>query len=280
MATWFITGCSTGLGRELATAVLGAGHNAIVTAREPASVEDIVAAYPERALATALDVTDKDAVRHAIALAEERFGGIDILVNNAGYGYRAAVEEADDGEVNALFATNFFGPVSVIKAALPAMRARGAGTIVNISSIAARLAMPGSAFYSATKFALEGMTDSLRREVEPLGIRVLIVEPGAFRTDFAGRSLHGSTSGIDAYDDTAGKRRKGTDKTDGTQPGDPARAARVIIETVEKQVLPVRLLLGSDAVDIVGKEIDRQREEIAAWRDISVTTDFASSHRS
>jgi NAD(P)-dependent dehydrogenase (short-subunit alcohol dehydrogenase family) len=274
MTTWFITGCSTGLGRSLATAVLEAGLNAVVTARDPGSIADIIARYPETAFATALDVTDKEAVSRAVHLAEGRFGGIDVLVNNAGYGYRAAVEEADDAEVQALFATNFFGPVALIRAALPGMRSRRSGTIINISSISARLAMPGSAFYAATKFALEGMSDALRRELEPLGIRVLIIEPGAFLTDFAGRSLRGATSGLDAYDSTAGARRKGSDKTHGTQQGDPDRAAKVMMETVAGESLPVRLLLGSDAAEIVGQEIDRQRDEIATWRGISISTDF------
>lgn len=276
MTTWFITGCSTGLGRSLAQAVLAAGFNAVVTARDPSSVADIVAHHPQRALAVGLDVTDPSSVNEALALARSRFGGIDILVNNAGYGYRAAVEEADDAEVAALFDTNFFGPVSLIKAALPDMRARGSGTIVNISSIAGRLAMPGSAFYSASKFALEGMSDALRRELAPLGIHVLIVEPGAFRTDFAGRSLRGASEGLPAYDGTAGPRRKGSDSSDGTQPGDPERAARVILETVARPVLPVRLLLGSDAVAIVREEIDRQRRELEEWAAVSITTDFGN----
>lgn len=274
MATWFITGCSTGLGRSLAVAVLEAGFNAVVTARDTATIEDIVHDHPDTALAVQLDVNDKGDVAAALRAAEDRFGAIDVLVNNAGYGYRAAVEESDEAEVAAMFATNFFAPVSIIKAALPGMRARGSGTIVNISSIAARLAMPGSAFYSASKFALEGMSDALRRELEPLGLRVLMVEPGAFRTDFAGRSLRGATSGIAAYDTTAGQRRKGADTTDGTQPGDPDRAARVLIETLARPELPVRLLLGSDAVAIVGAEIERQRDEIAQWSEISATTDF------
>lgn len=274
MTTWLITGCSTGLGRSLAQATLKAGFNVVVTARDPASVQDIVAAYPTTAAALALDVTDKDAVREAVRVAEARFGGIDVLVNNAGYGYRAAVEEGDEREVAALFATNFLGPVSMIKAALPGMRARRSGAIINISSIAARRAAPGSGYYSATKFALEGMSDALRREVAPLGIKVLIVEPGAFRTDFAGRSLHGSTSGLDDYAATSGPRRKGKDKTHGTQPGDPDRAAEVIIDVIAGETLPVRLLLGSDAVAMVGEEVDAQRAEIAQWRETSAKTDF------
>lgn len=274
MKIWFITGCSTGLGRSLALAALEAGHRVAVTARDTDDVADIVGAHPDASVGIALDVTDPEAVVDAIGRAEARFEGIDVLVNNAGYGYRAAVEESDDAEVRRQFATNFFGPLAVIKAALPSMRERGTGTIVNVSSIAARLAMPGSAFYSASKFALEGLSDALRREVEPLGLRVLMVEPGAFRTDFAGRSLRGESGGIAAYDGNAGARRKGSDATDGTQPGDPDRAARVIMETVARDELPVRLLLGSDAVSIVGEEIERQRAEIEEWRDVSRTTDF------
>lgn len=274
MTTWLITGCSSGLGRYLAQAVLQAGFNAVVTARNPAKVQDIVEAYPETALAAALDVTDQETIEDVVRQAEARFGSIDVLINNAGYGYRAAVEEGEDNQVTDLFATNFFGAVSMIKAVLPGMRARRSGTIVNITSIAARLAMPGSAYYSATKFALEGLSDALRKEVEPLGIRVLIVEPGAFRTDFAGRSLHGSATVISDYDATVGPRRKDNDKTGGTQPGDPVRAAKVLIDVIGEKKLPVRLLLGSDAVQVVGTEVEAQLKEIRDWTSVSVRTDF------
>lgn len=277
MTTWLITGCSTGLGRNLAQAVLEAGFNAVVTARNPETVQNIVAAYPETALAAALDVTDKSAVARVVAQAEERFGSIEVLVNNAGYGYRAAVEEGEDQQIADLFATNFFGALSMIKAVLPGMRARHTGTIVNITSIAAQLAMPGSAYYSATKFALEGLSDALRRECEPLGIRVLIVEPGAFRTDFAGRSLQGVATEIGDYKETAGPRRKENDKTDGTQPGDPARAAQILIEVIGGEKLPVRLLLGSDAVQIVSTEVAAHLEEIKEWTHVSIRTDFPAS---
>lgn len=277
MKTWLITGCSSGLGRNLAHAVLDAGFNAVVTARNPATVKDIVAAYPQTALAAALDVSDKGAVERVVKLAEERFGGIDVLVNNAGHGYRAAVEEGEDDQVAELFATNFFGAVSMIKAVLPGMRARRSGAIVNVTSIAARLAMPGSAYYSATKFALEGVSDALRREVEPLGIKVLIVEPGAFRTDFAGRSLHGAATTIADYDESVGPRRKENDKTHGTQPGDPARAAKLLIKVIGGKTLPVRLLLGSDAVQIVGTEVAAHLKEIQEWTSVSVRTDFPAA---
>ena len=226
MTTWLITGCSTGLGRSLAEAVLEAGSNAVVTARDPRAVEDLVSAYPRTGAAVALDVTKTDQVARAVEFAEQRFGGVDVLVNNAGYGYRGAVEEGDAEEVADLFATNVFGAVAMIKAVLPGMRARRRGAILNVSSIAGRLAAPGSGYYSATKFALEGMSDALRKEVGPLGIRVVVVEPGAFRTDFAGRSLRQAGAAIPDYARTAGPRRKENDGTHGTQPGDPARGAR------------------------------------------------------
>lgn len=221
-------------------------------------------------------MTDKKQVEEVVRSTEERFGGIDVLVNNAGYGYRAAVEEGEDDEVEQLFATNFFGTVSMIKAALPGMRARRRGTILNVSSIAGRLAAPGSGYYAASKFAMEGMSDALRKELAPLGIRVTIVEPGAFRTDFAGRSLQQSKIRIDDYAATAGPRRKENDKTHGTQPGDPARAASALLDLVTRSELPAHLLMGSDAVRIVAGELDTQRREIDAWKDLSTTSDFAS----
>ena len=198
MSTWLITGCSTGLGRSLAEAVIGAGHNAVVTARDVARVTDLADATPERVLAVALDVTNPGQVASAVQQADERFGGIDVLVNNAGYGYRAAVEEGDDADVRTLFETHFFGTVAMIKAVLPGMRARRSGAIVNISSIGAQLTPVGSGYYSAAKAAIEGLSGSLHDELAPLGISVTVVEPGAFRTDFAGRSLmqsrHASTT--------------------------------------------------------------------------------------
>lgn len=274
MATWFITGCSSGLGRQLAVTALAAGFNVVVTARNPATLQDVAASYPEKALVASLDVTNEMMIKQVVQQAEQRFGSIDVLINNAGYGYRAAVEEGDSNQVANLFATNFFGAVSVIKAVLPGMRARHCGTIVNITSIGARLAMPGSGYYSATKFALEGLSDALRKEIDPLGIRVLIVEPGAFRTDFAGRSLVGSKTMISDYDETVGPRRKTQDKTDGTQPGDPARAAKVLLNVIGETKLPLRLLLGTDAVQIVGKELAHQVQEIKTWESMSGQTDF------
>ncbi|GAF44264.1 oxidoreductase [Rhodococcus wratislaviensis] len=275
MTTWFITGTSSGLGAALARAVLEHGDNAVITARNADHVQDLVAAHPNSTLAVPLDVTDHDQVVAAVSAANDRFGGIDVLVNNAGHGYRAAVEEAAVDEVDELFATNFFGPVDLIKQVLPQMRSRRSGTIVNVSSIGAPRSNPASGYYTATKAALEGMSDALNREVAPLGIRVMVLEPGAFRTDFSGRSLNQSSTVIDDYADTAGKRRKENDHTHGTQQGDPDRAAQVIIATVEGKDAPFRLLLGTDAIQIVREELQGRIDEIDEWAHVSATTDFA-----
>lgn len=274
MSTWLITGCSTGLGRALATAVLEAGHDAVVTARDPQVLAELGDSFPETAAVVPLDVRDHDQVVEAVEVAKDRFGGIDVLVNNAGYGYRSALEEGDPAEVEQLFATNFFGAVDVMKQVLPGMRERGAGTIVNVSSIAGRTSQPGSGYYSATKFALEGASDALAKEVGPLGVRVVIVEPGGFRTDFAGRSLTQSAEPIGDYADTAGLRRKENDTVDGRQPGDPARAAHAILQVVASDDPPLRLLLGSDALRRAEGELVGQRADIDAWVDVTRSTDF------
>jgi NAD(P)-dependent dehydrogenase (short-subunit alcohol dehydrogenase family) len=275
MSTWLITGCSTGLGRALAEAVLDRGDHAVITARDVKSLDDLAKAYPDTALALGLDVTDDEQVAAAVRQAQDVFGGVDVLVNNAGYGYRAAVEEGNPADVQRLFATNFFGPVALIKAALPGMRARRSGAIVNISSIGARRCPPGSGYYSASKAALEAMTSSLRKEVEPLGIKVIAVEPGGFRTDFSGRSLMQSATAIDDYAETAGQRRKENDTVHGTQPGDPARAARAIIEVVATPRPPSLLLLGADALATTTAILDGQRAEVEDWRELSESTGFA-----
>ncbi|WP_433366622.1 oxidoreductase [Actinoplanes sp. CA-142083] len=272
--TWLITGCSTGLGRALAEAVLERGDNAAVTARDVTAVEDLTKAYASNALALALDVTDASQVAAATRAATERFGAIDVLVNNAGYGYRAAVEEGDPGDVQTLFDTNFFGAVAMIKAVLPGMRARRSGAIVNISSIGAKVCPPGSGYYAAVKSALEGMTGSLRKEVAPLGITAMAVEPGGFRTDFAGRSLTQSATAIADYADTAGKRRKENDPTHGTQPGDPSRAAEAIIKAVSSPAPPAMLVLGNDALSAYAAVLDAQRAELEEWREVSAATDL------
>ncbi|PWC06256.1 oxidoreductase [Mycetocola zhujimingii] len=274
MSTWLITGCSTGLGRALATAVLAHGNNVVVTARDASSVQDIVDTSPDSALALSLDVTDPAQVESAVREAERRFGTVDVLVNNAGYGYRSAVEEATPEDVQRLFDTNFFGAVAMIKAVLPAMRERRSGAIVNISSIGVRLTPPGSGYYAASKAALEGMSGSLRKELEPLGIAVTVVEPGGFRTDFAGRSLAQSEIAIPDYAETAGKRRKENDTVHGTQPGNPALAAEAIITAVESPEAPLLLLLGADAIDGFETLAARERNDADTWRDLSLSTGY------
>ena len=276
--TWLITGCSTGLGRSLADAVLAKGHRAVVTARDADTVKDFTTAYPETALALALDVTDPSQVTEAVRAAEERFGAVDVLVNNAGYGYRAALEEGDDDDVQRLFATNVFGPVAMMKAVLPGMRARRSGAIVNISSIGARGCAPGSGYYSASKAALEGLSGSAQKELEPLGITVTIVEPGGFRTDFAGRSLTQSTDPIGDYAETAGTRRKEHDTAHGNQPGDPAKAAEAIISAVEAESTPRFLLLGQDALAGYRAVAKAQAADIEAWESVSAGTGFDESN--
>jgi NAD(P)-dependent dehydrogenase (short-subunit alcohol dehydrogenase family) len=275
MSTWLITGCSTGLGRDLARAVLEHGDQAVVTARDPGTVTDLAEAHPQTALALALDVTDPARVADAVTQAEQRFGAVDVLVNNAGYGYRAAVEEGDEAEVGQLFATNFFGAVAMTKAVLPGMRARRAGAIVNISSIGAQISPPGSGYYAASKAALEAMSASLAKEVGPLGISVTVVEPGGFRTDFAGRSLQQSGHPIADYADTAGRRRKENDRAHGTQPGDPAKAAAAIIAAVEAAEPPSLLVLGSDALGAYRATLDARRQQLDGWEETSLSTDFS-----
>jgi NAD(P)-dependent dehydrogenase (short-subunit alcohol dehydrogenase family) len=272
MTTWIITGCSTGLGRALAQTVLAHGHNAVVTARNVKAVRDIAADFPDAALALPLDVTDKEQISTALQQAQARFGGIDVLVNNAGYGYRAAVEEADDADVRLLFDTNLFGAVDMIKAVLPDMRAKRAGAILNISSIGARISPAGSGYYSATKAALEGLSGSLHKELQPLGISVTAIEPGAFRTDFAGRSLTQSATAIPDYAETAGKRRKENDTVHGTQPGDPVKAAEAIIAVVESPNPPSLLVLGQDAYGAFAAVADAQRAELDQWRELGLST--------
>jgi NAD(P)-dependent dehydrogenase (short-subunit alcohol dehydrogenase family) len=274
MPTWLITGCSTGLGRALAEEVIAAGHGAVVTARDESTVSDLVALAPDRVLGAALDVTDPARAAAVVQQAEDRFGAVDVLVNNAGYGYRAAVEEGDDADVRTLFDTHFFGSVTMIKAVLPAMRARRAGAIVNLSSIGAHITPAGSGYYAGVKAAVEGMSGSLRAELQPLGISVTVVAPGGFRTDFSGRSLTQSRSVIDDYAETAGKRRKERDTTHGTQPGDPARAGRAILTAVESAEPPAMLLLGSDALTSYRQVLNTALAETERWEELSVSTDF------
>ena len=271
---WFITGCSTGLGRALAEAVLKHGHRAAVTARNPARIEDIVARYPKTSLAGQLDVANYGQVKQATAAAEKAFGSIDVLVNNAGYGYLAAVEEGEEQKFRDMFETNFFGLAAVIRRVLPGMRERGRGHIVNISSVGGLLGNPGAGYYNASKFAVEGLSEALAKEVEPFGIRVTVVEPGPFRTDWAGRSLKQVRDPIDAYAKTSGARRAQISGYSGKQPGDPARAAQAIIQIVESPAPPMNLVLGKDGLKRVRDKLDKFSNSLRQWEAVTVGADF------
>jgi len=276
---WFITGCSTGFGREIARQVLARGWSAVVTARNPQQLQAIVAGHEENALALPLDVNDKDAVARAIRAAEQKFGRIDVLVNNAGYGYLAAIEEGEDDEVRAMFETNVFGVIALTKAVLPGMRAREKGHIVNFSSIGGLVSFPATGYYHATKYAVEGLSESLAQEVSPLGIKVLIVEPGPFRTDWAGRSIKQSKTRLPDYEQTAGKRRAETEARSGNQVGDPVRGAQAIIRAVEAKDAPLRLLLGKPALDLAYKKLETQKADFDAWAETTRSADFPDAQQ-
>ena len=271
---WFITGCSTGFGRELSVILLRRGYRVVVTARDKTKIDDIVAGHEKNGLALALDVDKHDQIEAAVKAAEDRFGCIDVLVNNAGYGYLAAVEEGDDADVRAMFETNFFGLAAMTRAVLPIMRAQKSGAVVNISSIGGFIGFPGSGYYAASKFAVEGLSESLSKEVGPLGIKVIIVEPGPFRTDWAGRSLKTPKKPIDAYAETAVARRKQIQSYSGTQAGDPVRAAEAIIDTVERDKPPLRLPLGGFAYEVMGAEIEAVRKEHASLEAVARGADY------
>jgi NADP-dependent 3-hydroxy acid dehydrogenase YdfG len=273
---WFITGASAGFGREITKAVLAAGGRVFATARHPADLADLAAGADGRLIAHSLDVTKRDEIHAAVAAANAAFGGIDVLVNNAGYGLIASVEEAHEADYARMFAVNLYGPLDLIRAILPGMRAQRRGWIVNISSIAGRTSVPGGAFYSASKYALEGLSDGLRMEVEPLGIGVTVVEPGAFRTDFAGRSLVIGPPGHPDYAATVGRFAEILPSYDGKQPGDPAKAAAAILAALDHDKPPRQLLLGSDALGSIEPIVQAQREEIDRWRTLSLGTDFTS----
>lgn len=271
---WFITGCSTGFGRELARLVLDRGWRAVVTARNPAQVADLVQGHEDNALALRLDVTDDGQIEAAAKATQKRFGQIDVLVNNAGYGYLAAVEEGEDREIRAMFEANFFGLAAMTRAVLPGMRARRTGCIVNISSIGGLASFPATGYYHATKYAVEGLSESLALEVAPLGIKVVIVEPGPFRTNWAGPSIKQSGTRIEDYEATAGVRRSQTEVRSGKQQGDPVRAAEAIIAAVQSPEPPLHLVLGKPALEIGRKKIAALKENFDAWEATTLGADF------
>jgi len=269
---WFITGCSTGFGRELANHVLGLGYRTVVTARNTDDIKDL--ADKGEALLLKLDVTDHVQAEAAIKAAEEHFGHIDVLVNNAGIGYFAAVEESEEDQVRKMFDINVFGLSRMIHVALPNMRKRRKGFIVNLSSIGGLTSFPALGYYNATKYAVEGLSEALWQEVEPLGIKVMLVEPSGFRTDWAGRSANESKHQIDDYAKTAGKVRKHIRSISGKQSGDPVRAVNAIVKAVESPNPPHHLLLGNDAFEGAIAKLDQLRNEFTEWESVSRGADF------
>ena len=273
---WFITGCSSGFGEELAKLVLARGWRAVVTARDKTRVAELVRGADDRALALDLDITNAAQITAAVQAAEARFGHIDVLANNAGYGYQATIEEGDEAEIRAQFDANVFGLFAMTRAVLPGMRARRKGHVLNITSVAGIIGFPGSGYYAASKHAVEGWSDSLADEGKPLGIKVTCIEPGPFRTDWAGRSLRQTPNLITDYASTAGIRMKGTASGSGTQAGDPVRAAEAMIKVTESENPPRHLVLGAWGVDAVVNRLKATLAEVEAWRDTGVATDYPS----
>jgi NAD(P)-dependent dehydrogenase (short-subunit alcohol dehydrogenase family) len=270
---WLVTGASSGFGRAIAEAALERGDIVVATARSPKALDDLVAAHSDRAVALALDVTDIPAVAGVVADVVARFGRVDVLVNNAGRGHVGAVEETTDEELRSLMELHFFGPAALTRAVLPHMRARQSGAIVQITSMGGRMSFPGVGAYSATKFALEGLSEALAAEVAPHGIKVLIVEPGAFRTGLAG-SRQTQSAPLEAYATTVGPFRTDFPASDGNQPGDPAKAAAAILTALAADETPLRLPLGEDAWAAIAAAADAARAELAAWEQTIRSTDF------
>lgn len=274
---WFITGASRGIGAEIAQAALDAGDRVVATARNAQSIEDRFGKR-ENLLATKLDVTDEASVRAAIGQAIDDFGRIDVLVNNAGFGIIGAVEETSAEDVRRIYETNVFGLLNVTRTALPYMRRQRSGHIINLSSLGGYVSGAGYGIYCSTKFAVEGISESLHAELAPLGIRVTVVEPGYFRTDFLdASSVTRSETQIDDYAETAGKTREVAAEKNHQQQGDPKKLAQAMIELVRAENPPLRLPLGSDAVAVIETKNDFVAKELDAWRKLSVSTDFASN---
>jgi NAD(P)-dependent dehydrogenase (short-subunit alcohol dehydrogenase family) len=271
---WLITGCSTGFGRELARATLDRGYRVVVTARNAADVADLAVGHEARALIQTLNVTKPDQIAANVAAAEAKFGQIDVLVNNAGIGYFAAIEESDDSEVRRMFEINFWGLANMTRAVLPGMRKRRTGHIVNISSMGGVRGAPAVGYYNATKFALEGLSEALAQETAPLGIKVLIVEPSGFRTDWAGRSANHTPHPIADYDSTAGARQRQIRGYSGKQPGDPVRAAAAIIQAVEASDAPLRLMLGKAALAAGRGKVEALSRDFESWAKVTEEADF------
>jgi len=270
---WFVTGSSRGLGRKLVQAILAAGDKVIATARKPEELKDLSATYGDDIRAVKLDVTSPEDVKNAVSVAVETFGRIDVLVNNAGYGFLGAFEEMSDEEFKGQIDTNFWGVVNVTRAILPHMRQQSSGHIIQITSIGGRSAFPGFSGYHAAKFAVEGLSEALALEVKPLGLKVTIVEPGGFRTDWAGASM-AFAQPIEAYGTTIGFMREQLRLRNGNQPGDPRKAAQAILKLVDMPEAPLRLPLGNDAMAVLRKGYKTSSEELERWAGLTKSTDF------
>lgn len=272
---WFITGCSTGFGRELAKEALSNGYKVVVTARKPEQVADIVAAYPETALALALDVTVPQQIKDAVHATIDRFGRIDVLVNNAGIGYFGAIEESEEAEVRRMFEINFFGLAHMTNEVLPHMRKQRSGHILNVASIGGLRSFPAVGFYNATKYAVDGLSEALMKEVAPLGIKVTVICPSGFRTDWAGRSANNTNIKIEDYKDTAWKNMGDLRGYSGNQPGDPVKAAKAMIQVTETENPPLRLLLGAAAVKGAYLKLEELKKDFDTWAEVSKGADFS-----
>ncbi|RFZ85579.1 oxidoreductase [Mucilaginibacter terrenus] len=276
---WFVTGCSTGFGRELVKLLLQQNYNVVITARDTEKIKDLANGYNTSALVLPLDVTNKQQIADAVEKATTTFGKIDVLVNNAGYGYFTSIEEGEEEKIRAQFETNFFGLVSMTQAVLPGMRKQRKGHIVNFSSIGGLRAFAATAYYHATKFAVEALSESLSQEVAPLGIKVLLVEPGPFRTDWAGRSTARTETQLDDYKDTVGKRMSASLEGSGKQVGDPVRGSQAIIDAVNSEKPQLRLLLGEMAYNMANEKLTMLKENFEAWKDLSIGADFPENER-
>lgn len=272
---FFITGVSTGFGRALAQAALADGHRVVGTLRDQTALGEFELLGPGRAIGKLLDVTHTDAIAGVVADIEGKVGPIDVLVNNAGYGYESLLEESTLDEWRKQFDVNVFGAVAMMQAVLPYMRRRKRGHIINITSMGGYITGPGIGAYNGTKFALEGISESLSKEVKDFGIKVTAVAPGAFRTDWAGRSMVRAQRSIPDYDAVFDHLRERRQAISGKQPGDPAKAARAILEIVAATEPPVHVLLGPDAVKLVNEKLDALRAELKAWESLSKSTDFS-----
>lgn len=274
MRNWLITGCSTGIGRAIADAALAAGDRVAVTARNLADIADFAARYPQTAITLQLDVSDQPTIEAAFVEAERHFGGIDILVNNAGYGYVASIEEGDLAQVRAMFETNFWGAINMVRAVLPGMRSRRYGHIINISSLAGRIANPATGYYSTSKFALEAMTSALAREVADFGIKATAIAAGQYRTDFSGRSLKAADGPIEDYADGVHTRINLVKSVDGRQPGDPAKLAQAIVALTRMADPPVHLVMGPDAYAAIKGRMDEMLASMEQHKPMTVSTNF------